>query len=86
MSELEARVLAEVRRIARVELEFTGDVLPAARLKEDLHLDSMAMIVVAVGLENVFRVKLREEDAGAILTVGSLVTLVVQRIGESGRA
>lgn len=86
MGDLNARVLAEIQRIARVELEFTGEVLPSARLNEDLHLDSMAMIVVAVGLENMFRVKLQEEDAGQIATVADLVKLVVQRVGESEQA
>lgn len=86
MAELDTRVLEEIRRIARVELDFTGEVLPAARLNEDLHLDSMAMIIVAVGLENVFRVKLQEEDAGQILTVADLVQLVVQRVGETEAA
>lgn len=82
MADLDARVLEEIRRIARVDLEFAGEVLPTARLNDDLHLDSMAMIVVAVGLENVFRVKLQEEDAGQLVTVGDLVQLVVQRVGE----
>ena len=86
MAELDVRVLEEIRRIARADLEFAGEVLPAARLNEDLHLDSMAMIVVAVGLENVFRVKLQEEDASQILTVGDLVKLVVQRVGEAEAA
>lgn len=85
MAELDDKVLAEIRRIARVELEYADEVLPAARLQEDLHLDSMAMIVVAVGLENVFRVKLQEEDAGALRTVADLVTLVVQRVGEAAK-
>ena len=83
MAELDARVLEEIRRIARVELEFSGEVSLSQRLHEDLKLDSMAMIVVAVGLENAFRVKLQEEDAGAIATVGDLVALVVRRVGEA---
>ena len=83
MAELDARVLAEIQKIARTELEYSGEVPAHARLKEDLHLDSMAMIVVAVGLENAFRVKLQEEDAGDIHTVADLVRLVVQRIGEA---
>lgn len=83
MAELDADVLTEIRRIARVDLEYGGDVLPTARLKEDLHLDSMGMIVVAVGLENRFRVKLQEEDADAILTVGDLVALVIRRMAEA---
>ena len=82
MAELEVRVLEEIRRIARVELEHSAEVLPTHRLQEDLKLDSMAMIVVAVGLENAFRVKLQEEDAGAIVTVADLVRLVVRRVGE----
>ena len=67
----------------RRELEYPGEVSLTQRLKEDLKLDSMAMIVVAVGLENAFRVKLQEEDAGAIATVGDLIALVVRRIGEA---
>jgi acyl carrier protein len=81
--ELENRVLEELRRIARVELEYPQEVLLTQRLQEDLRLDSMAMIVVAVGLENAFRVKLQEEDAGAIATVADLVKLVVRRVGEA---
>jgi acyl carrier protein len=83
VAELDARVLAEIRRIARVELEYSGEVILAQRLHEDLKLDSMAMIIVAVGLENAFRVKLGEEDAPTILTVEDLVRLVVRRVGES---
>lgn len=86
MADLDARVLAEIQRIARTDLEYPADVPATARLKEDLHLDSMAMIVVAVGLENAFRVKLQEEDAGEIQTVADLVKLVVQRVAESGGA
>lgn len=83
MTELGARVLAEIRRIARTELEFAGDISPATRLDEDLSLDSLQLIVVAVGLENAFRVKLREEDVGAIATVADLVALVALRVGEA---
>jgi acyl carrier protein len=86
MVELATRVLAEIRRVARGELEYAGEVLPTARLNEDLHLDSMSMIVMAVELENVFRVRLQEEDAAAIETVGDLVALVVQRVGEADAA
>ena len=83
MGELDGRVFEELRRIARVELEYAGELALTQRLHEDLKLDSMAMIVVAVGLENAFRVKLQEEDAGAIATVGDLVKLVVRRVGEA---
>jgi len=83
---VESAVLAELRRIAQVDLEYQGPVEPALRLKEDLQLDSMAMIVVAVGLEDRFRVKLEEGDAGAIVTVADLVRLVERRVAEAGSA
>ena len=86
MADVDQRVLEEIQRIARGELEFPSEVLLTHRLNEDLHLDSMAMIVVAVGLENAFRVKLQEEDAGLIITVADLVKLVVQRVAEAEQA
>jgi acyl carrier protein len=77
-------VLEELRRIARAELDYQGPVEPELRLKEDLQLDSMSMIVVAVGLEDRFRVKLAEEEAGAIITVGDLVRLVERQLRLAG--
>jgi acyl carrier protein len=81
---MEEDVLEEVRRIARAELAFEGNVDPSSRLKEDLELDSMSMIIVAVGLENRFRVRLEEEDAGVLTTVADLIDLVARRRGEQG--
>ena len=80
----EAAVLAQLKVIAVRDLELSGEVTPALRLKEDLRLDSMQMIVVAVGLENHFKVKLAEEDAGALSTVRDLCALVVRRVRERG--
>ncbi len=82
MTELGGTVLAEIQKIATQELEFQGALAPAMRLHEDLQLDSMSMIVVAVGLENKFRVRLAEEDAGTLLTVADLIALVERRVKE----
>lgn len=79
---LKSQILEELRRIAKRELEFEGAINPAMTLKDDLALDSMGMIVVAVGLENKFRVRLNEEDGGDLSTVGDLLSLVEQRITE----
>ncbi len=79
----EASVLEEIRRIAREELELGREVEPHDDLLADLQLDSMASIVLAVGLENRFRVKLSEEDAMGVRTVGDLAALVVRRAEEA---
>lgn len=80
-----AQVLEALDRIAREELELPEPLLPEARLVEDLALDSLKLTVLAVGLEDRFRVRLNEEDAQGIATVGDLAALVVRRAKEQRR-
>jgi acyl carrier protein len=79
---VEDDVLAELKKIAARELELSVDLTPALRLHDDLQLDSMQMIIVAVGLEDHFAVKLEEEDVPALRTVGDLCDLVARRVRE----
>jgi acyl carrier protein len=83
---LEAAVLAEVRRIAAEELEWTRPVQPTDELLKDLQLDSLGLTVLAVGLENRFRLRLTEEDSAGIVTVQDLMRLVATRTAESAQA
>jgi acyl carrier protein len=80
VAELEGEVVAEIRRILGEELEWKGSVEPAHDLLKDLQLDSLGLTVLAVGLENRFRVKLSEEDADGLATVEDLAKLVVTRV------
>ncbi|MDP3232181.1 MAG: acyl carrier protein [Myxococcales bacterium] len=80
--ELSEQVLSTVQAIAEVELDHHEPITLRQRLNEDLHLDSIGMVVVAVGLENRFRVKLGEEDGVQLKTVGDLVGLVCRRVLE----
>ena len=84
MGETQREVLAEIRRIATEELEWRGTVEPSHRLVGDLQLDSLGLMVMAVGLENRFRIKLSEEDAQDIQTVEDLTRLVASRAAEGG--
>ena len=80
-------VLAEVRRILMNELEWSGAVEPAHHLTRDLQLDSLGLTVLAVELENRFRIRLSVEDSVGVSTVGDLVHLVASRLaGESREA
>jgi acyl carrier protein len=83
MAELEGDVVAEIRRILGEELEWKGAVEPTHDLLKDLQLDSLGITVLAVGLENRFRVKLSEEDAAGVLTVADLARLVSRRVAET---
>ena len=48
-------------------------------LVSDLQLDSVGLLTLVVGLEDRFRVALKEEDAAAVRTVGDLAALVLRR-------
>jgi acyl carrier protein len=80
MAELEREVVAEIRRILGEELEWKGPVEPGHELLRDLQLDSLGLTVLAVGLENRFRVKLSEEDSVGLSTVEDLARLVSARV------
>jgi acyl carrier protein len=75
----EAQVLESIRAIARTELELERTVDPSDDLLADLGLDSLGLTVLAVGLENRYRVKLSQEDAVGIRTVSDLAALVARR-------
>ena len=79
MEEREAQVLMQVRRIAAEELDYRGAIEPEHDLQRDLQLDSLGLTVMAVGLENHFRVKLSEEDGARVRTVGDLMRLIAER-------
>lgn len=79
MVETEQEVLAEIRRIAAEELDWRNAIEPSHELIRDLQLDSLGLTVMAVGLENRFRVKLSEEDAQGVQTVEDLARLVAAR-------
>jgi acyl carrier protein len=82
VADLAAEVLAELRRVARDELDLDAPIDRASTLEGGMRLDSVGLIVVAVALENRFRVRLHEEDAGELATVGDLVALVCRRVDE----
>jgi len=83
MPDLRAAILAEIGRLLRDELEVEGPVRLDHELARDLRIDSMGAIVLAVGLEDRFRVKLSEEDGAAVVTVKDLVDLVERRSREA---
>ncbi|HEY8210565.1 MAG TPA: phosphopantetheine-binding protein [Myxococcaceae bacterium] len=74
------QALAEIRRILGEELAVAASVEPGQALVADLHLDSMELLTLAVGLENRFRVRLNEADSAGVRTVGDLAGLVARRV------
>lgn len=73
--------LREVERLAREKLDWHGDLEPAMRLIEDLELDSMRRLTLAIEVENHFRIRLDEADETALETVGDLVDVIARKRG-----
>jgi acyl carrier protein len=81
--DLRAEILEEIRRTLSAELEAPEPVELRHELAHDLGIDSMGAIILAVALEDRFRIKLSDEDAFAVVTVGDLVDLVERRSREA---
>lgn len=78
----DAEILAAVAELAREKLEWTGPVRPDMHLVEDLELDSLRLLTLAVEVENRFEICLDEEEEASIETVADLVG-VIRRKRES---
>jgi acyl carrier protein len=74
-------VLTVIREIGSRELELQ-DIQPADELVANLGLDSLTMTTLLVELENRYRIHLTEVEGSPVVTVGDLVSRVVQLCAE----
>ena len=72
----EAEILAAIEEVARTHVGFTGTLQPELRLVEDLKLDSLKALTLALEVENRFRICLDPEFEARVETVGELVGAV----------
>ena len=75
----EASVLEEICKIAARDLDVSREMQQSDRLVDDLGLDSLTMIKLAVALEDHFQVILSDETATRIETLGDLARCVAER-------
>jgi acyl carrier protein len=78
-------ILAGIQEVAALHLDWHGDLPLEAKLVDDLELDSIRLLTLAVEVENRFRVALEPEDEAGIVTVADLVEAVAHRLAESAR-
>jgi acyl carrier protein len=73
-------ILEWVRGVLRREFQFCDEeLLPATRLLEDLDLDSIDAIDIAVRMEEELGVEIEEADLKALRTLEDVVELVRER-------
>jgi acyl carrier protein len=85
MDDLRQEILTEIRRSLAADLKLPGPVELHYELASDLEVDSMGALVLAVALEDRFRVNLVGIEASSVVTVEDLVG-VVERAVRAGRA
>jgi acyl carrier protein len=73
-------ILDGIREVARRHLDHGGELRPEMLLAEDLELDSIKMLTLAVEVENRFRVRLDPSSEARIETVGDLVAEVGRQL------
>ena len=73
--------MAKVREHLSAELEVEpGDIAETTRFREDLDADSLDLYELVMELEDTYGVRVSEEDAVEIETVGQAVDFVVARL------
>jgi acyl carrier protein len=70
------QILAGIAEVASVHLGWHDTLEPTTRLVEDLELDSLRGLTLAVEVENRFRICLDPEVESELETVGDLVAAV----------
>ena len=59
-------------------------ILPTQHLRDDLGLDSMAVIELLYRIEEVFDLQIPDQDLAGLTNVGHVITYVEKRLGKSG--
>ena len=73
-------ILKQVAEIAADKLDWSGPLESQMRLVEDLRLDSIRLLTLAMEVEDHFRICLDESDEAGIATVGDLVALIQAKL------
>jgi acyl carrier protein len=75
-----AEVLAKVQEILVERLDVDpADINEAAHMRDDLQADSLDLVELIMDLEEGFGVKISDEEAQSIGTVGDAVDFIVTR-------
>ena len=79
-------MLDAIAALAEEKLGSPGPIEPETRLVEDLDLDSIRLLTLAMEVEDHFRICLDEDDEASITTVGDLVAVVEDKLAASQAA
>ena len=74
-------VMEKVREHLAAELEVSEDeIVEGTRFREDLDADSLDLYELVMELEDTYGIRVSEEEASRIRTIGQAVDFVVERL------
>ena len=71
--EIQATFAAVLEKVVKVP---QGEVARDKRLREDLHIDSLSLVEVAVAAEDAFGILIPDEDLERFQTVGDVIDYI----------
>lgn len=72
----------KVRNFLIEEIEIDPDkIVPEARLKEDLGIDSLDFVDIVVLVDSLFGFKIKQEEMKGVRTVSDFCDYIAQKIG-----
>jgi len=79
----------EIRSVVKGLIGKVTDLSPDeiadnASFREDLELDSLAMIEIAVHVDHAYKLRLTEDEMGTLATVEDAVNMVIKKQAEQG--
>ena len=81
----EGEILSTIERLAHDHLDWPGPVTPEMDLVEDLQLDSLKLLTLAVQVENHFQICFDPEEEAGIRRVSDLVSMIDQKLSTKTR-
>lgn len=81
----EDEILRTIERLAHDHLEWSGPVTPEMDLVEDLQLDSLKLLTLAVQAENHFQICFEPEEEAKIRRVSDLVSVIERKLSTKTR-
>ena len=69
-----------IQALAKYLKRDTASITETHRLRDDLGLDSMAVIELLYDIEETFRIEIPDQDLAQLSTVGSVAAYVQQRL------
>lgn len=73
------RLIKVFRAVFENEVDVTG-VTEASSLREDVGINSIGMLYMAMAVEEEFGIKFRNEDFAGIRTVGDVIACIEEKV------